>query len=51
VFSVHGDLPCVSSHRRSRYLKGKLFLRQFLVDGECIDVEEGSVRRINPPAA
>jgi mannose-6-phosphate isomerase-like protein (cupin superfamily) len=24
---------------------------QFLVDGECIDVEEGSVLRIGPPAA
>jgi mannose-6-phosphate isomerase-like protein (cupin superfamily) len=24
---------------------------QFLVDGECIDVREGSVLRINPPAA
>jgi mannose-6-phosphate isomerase-like protein (cupin superfamily) len=24
---------------------------QFLVDGECIDVEEGSVLRISPPAA
>jgi quercetin dioxygenase-like cupin family protein len=24
---------------------------QFLVDGECIDVEEGSVVRISPPAA
>jgi uncharacterized cupin superfamily protein len=24
---------------------------QFLVDGECIDVEEGSVLRMSPPAA
>ena len=24
---------------------------QFLVDGECIDVKEGSVLRISPPAA
>jgi len=24
---------------------------QFLVDGECIDVEEGTVLRISPPAA
>jgi mannose-6-phosphate isomerase-like protein (cupin superfamily) len=24
---------------------------QFLVDGECLDVEEGSVVRISPPAA
>jgi uncharacterized cupin superfamily protein len=24
---------------------------QFLVDGECVDVEEGSVLRISPPAA
>ena len=71
MFSIHGDLHGVSSHRLSRYPKGKLFLRQFLhkcqendevyvvvggrgqflVDGECIDVEEGSVLRISPPAA
>ncbi len=45
-------MPFLHKHRQNEEVYVVVGgLGQFLVDGECIDVAEGSVLRISPPAA
>ena len=45
-------MPFLHKHRQNEEVYVVVGGRgQFLVDGECIDVQEGSVVRISPPAA
>ena len=45
-------MPFLHRHRQNDELYVVVGGRgQFLVDGECLDVEEGSAVRMNPPAA
>ena len=45
-------MPFLHKHRQNDEVYVVLEGRgQFLVEGECIDVEEGSVLRVGPPAA
>ena len=47
----HG-MPFLHKHRQNEEVYVVVGGRgQFLVDGECIDVAEGSVLRLGPPAA